>query len=402
MTKYSRMDRLMKQNSPDQGPALAPSSTGKPLAPATGRLASPDPGVLHEAARALLAPGHGPVIAVPGRDSVRRVTHEWTAADRWGRIRARIGSFRMKYDVPPGLYALGDPDSTTDVFVSANYKLSFDMLRRALGSISAWILVLDTKGINVWCAAGKGTFGTAELVRRVRDGRLAERVSHRRIIVPQLGAPGVRASEVKRATGFTVYFGPVDAGDIISYVDNGYRADPAMRRVRFGLTDRLVLTPMELRQSVKYGVITSLAILAFFGLQPQGILFAAAWNEGRAYLLFLFTAIATGAIATPALLPVIPARSFALKGWLAGAATVAPLALASPLGGGSLLYGSAALIAFPLLSSYLALQFTGASTFTGPSGVKRELKLFLPIYIIGACAALLLLALYKIKTWGLL
>lgn len=381
----------MKQNSPHQGPALAPSGTG---------LSSPDQRDLLEAARALRAPGRGPVRAVPGRDAVRRVSHEWTAADRWGRIRARIGSFRMKYDVPPGLYALGDPDDTSDVFVSANYKLSFDILRRAIGPINAWILVLDTKGINVWCAAGKGTFGTAELVRRIRDARLAERVSHRRVIVPQLGASGVRASDVKRATGFRVCFGPVDARDIISYVDNGYRADPGMRRVRFGLADRLVLTPMELRQSVKYGAVASLAILAFFGLQPQGILFAAAWSDGRAYILYLFTAIIAGALVTPALLPFIPSRSFALKGWLAGTAAVAPLALATPLGGGSLLLVSAALIVFPLLSSYLALQFTGASTFTGPSGVKRELKLFLPIYIIGAGAAVILLALYKFKTWG--
>lgn len=391
----------MKQNSPYQWPTLAPSSSGKPSAPATG-LASPDPGALHEAARALLAPGRGPVHAVSGSDNVRRVTHEWTAADRRGRIRARISSFRMKYDVPPGLYALGDPDASSEVFVSANYKLSFDILRRALEGVNAWILVLDTKGINVWCAAGKGTFGTTELVRRIHGVRLPERVSHRRIIVPQLGASGVRASEVKRATGFKVHFGPVDARDIISYVDNGYRADPAMRRVRFGLADRLVLTPMELRQSMKYGVVASLAILALFGLQPHGIIYATAWAEGRAYIAFLFTAIITGALVTPALLPVIPFRSFALKGWLAGAAAVAPLVLATPLGGGSLLYGTAALIVFPLLSSYLALQFTGASTYTGPSGVKRELKVVMPLYVTGAAAALILLALYKIKTWGLL
>ncbi len=390
----------MEQNPSRQRQALLSSSTGKTLTPATG-LASPDPGTLHEAARALLAPGRGPVHAVSGSDSVRRVTHEWTATDRWGHIRARTGSFRMKYDVSPGLYALGDPDSTSDVFVSANYKLSFDILRRALGTISAWILVLDTKGINVWCAAGKGTFGTAELVHRIRDVRLAERISHRRIIVPQLGAPGVRASEVKRATGFKVYFGPVDAGDIISYVDNGYRADPPMRRVRFGLADRLVLTPMEFRQSVKYGVIASLAILAFFGLQPHGILFAAAWNEGRAYILFLFTAIGTGAIVTPALLPFIPFRSFALKGWLVGAAAIAPLVLATSLSGESFTYRISALIIFPLLSSYLALQFTGASTYTGPSGVRRELKLSLPVYVTGAIGALIFLVFHKLQTWGL-
>ncbi len=89
-----------------------------------------------------------------------KVSHEWTLSDSLGAIRCRLGSFRMGYRVAPGLYAMGEPGHKSDVLVSANYKLSFDMLRRELKGLSAWILVLDTKGINVWCAAGKRTFGT--------------------------------------------------------------------------------------------------------------------------------------------------------------------------------------------------------------------------------------------------
>ena len=66
----------------------------------------------------------------------------------------------MSYTVDPGLYALGKPDDSSPVLVTANYKMSFDRLREALPERDAWILVLDTKGVNVWCAAGKGTFGT--------------------------------------------------------------------------------------------------------------------------------------------------------------------------------------------------------------------------------------------------
>ncbi|TFH41582.1 MAG: hypothetical protein E4G96_05200 [Chrysiogenales bacterium] len=153
---------------------------------------------------------------------------------------------------------------------------------------------------------------------------------------------------------------------------------------------------------MKYAVIASLAILVFFGLQPRGIIFETAWIEGRAFILYLAAAIFAGGFLTPALLPFLPFRSFAVKGWLAGAAAVTPLVIITPAGGELFLYRAAALTLFPLLSSYLALQFTGASTYTGPSGVRRELKLSLPLYIAGAAAALILLALYKIKTWGLI
>ena len=88
----------------------------------------------------------------------------------------------------PGLYALGKPGKQSEIFVTANYKYSLDLLRKSLRGRDAWILVLNTKGINVWCAAGKGTFGTSELVLRIRAVRLEQYVDHRRIILPQPGA----------------------------------------------------------------------------------------------------------------------------------------------------------------------------------------------------------------------
>ena len=136
---------------------------------------------------------------------------------------------RNRYAVAPGLYATGRPGPHSAVLVTANYKFSFDHLRRALHGIDAWVLVLDTGGVNVWCAAGKGTFGTGELVRRIEAVGLERVVQHRHVIVPQLGAPGVAAHEVQRATRFRVHFGPVRASDIPAYLDAGLEATPEMR-----------------------------------------------------------------------------------------------------------------------------------------------------------------------------
>ena len=85
----------------------------------------------------------------------------------------------MSYKISPGLYAVGNPDHTSPVLVSANYKLTFDKMRKELSELDCWLLILDTKGINVWCAAGKGTFGTNELVRRISKTRLSKIVSHK-------------------------------------------------------------------------------------------------------------------------------------------------------------------------------------------------------------------------------
>jgi CO dehydrogenase/acetyl-CoA synthase gamma subunit (corrinoid Fe-S protein) len=119
---------------------------------------------------------------IPGVDT------RLTLGDRLGRWRVRWSIGRGSYRVEPGLYRVGRPGPASPVLVTANYKLTFDALRSELEGVDAWILVLETQGVNVWCAAGKGTFGTDELVNRVAATRLTEVVSHRKLVVPQLGA----------------------------------------------------------------------------------------------------------------------------------------------------------------------------------------------------------------------
>jgi hypothetical protein len=340
-------------------------------------------------------------VAVPG-GSVFRISSDWSRADYWGMIKSRTGAFRMNYAVQPGLYAMGDPAEDSDVFVSANYKLSFDILRRELKGINAWILVLDTKSINVWCAAGKGTFGTDELVQRIGASNLDKVVAHRRLILPQLGAVGVCASEVQKKTGFRVSFGPVQARDIPAYVRAGYKKNREMRTITFSMIDRLVLTPMEINPAMKKFPWFAGGILLLFGLQPQGILFKNALFGGMPFLFLLLFAIVSGAFLTPALLPFIPFRSFAIKGWIAG--LLANLLAVQGLGlldGHSMLLLAATYLFFPALSSYSALQFTGSTTFTGISGVKKELKIGIPVYLGAAGISLLLVIAFKLREWGI-
>ncbi len=106
-------------------------------------------------------------VASPVGD-IPRMGAELSFRDRLGTIKARWAVGRMSFTLDPGLYALGSPDAASHVFVTANYKMSFDRLRAALKGISAWILVLDTRGINVWCAAGKGTLAPLHLSRSLR------------------------------------------------------------------------------------------------------------------------------------------------------------------------------------------------------------------------------------------
>ncbi len=335
--------------------------------------------------------------------SVFRISSDWSRADYWGMIKSRVGAFRMNYTVSPGIYAVGEPTKASDVFVSANYKLSFDILRRELKGLDAWVLVLDTKSINVWCAAGKGTFSTAELVSRISATKLCTLVAHRRIIVPQLGAVGVNGAEVQKKSGFRVLFGPVQAKDIPSYVEAGYKKTKDMSTIRFPMMDRIILTPMEINPAMKKFPWFAGGVLILFGLQPSGILFKTAWSGGMPFLVLGLNAVFAGAFLTPVLLPFIPSRSFAIKGWIMGLLSMSAVAPLIELAvRGEILLLVASCLIFPAMSSYIALQFTGSTTFTGMSGVKKELKIGIPLYLSLAGISLVLLAIYKIREWGIL
>ena len=303
----------------------------------------------------------------PPDSEIRTTTSTVTFANRLDHFFARWGWKRESHRVEPGLYRLGNPDPDSPVFASANYTLSFDALRSALAGLDAWILVLDTKGINVWCAAGKGTFGTEELVRRIGCSGLPGIVRHRKIIVPQLGAPGISWPEVMRRSKFLVEYGPIRAEDLPEYLKT-HKATPAMRRVEFPLKERLVLTPVEFVHTALAMVI--LAVLLWYLAGPVAALAAV-------------SAVLAGTVLFPALIPYIPTKDFSAKGLILGLVIAIPYAVSFGTNPtlpvwANVAGAAAALLIIPAVVAYFALNFTGCTTFTSRTGVKKEIFRYVP------------------------
>lgn len=299
---------------------------------------------------------------------IPKVQAKLTFKDHFGCFLARVGYNRNDFEIKPGLYALGHPNAESPVLVTANYKMSFDALRKELEGEHLWILVLDTFGINVWCAAGKGTFSTAEVINQIKKTQLSKIVSHHTLIVPQLGAPGVSGYKVTQATGFKVVFGPVRASDVKAFLHSDLVATPEMRRVHFTFLDRLVLTPLEFYMMLVplSLVLIGLILLEWAKLLPHGV------------LLFLGAAF-TGSVLVPVLLPLIPGKAFSLKGLFAGIAyTLMAFVLFPAISLWTMIaYG----LLFMSIISFAALNFTGATTYTSFSGVKAEMEVAIPLML---------------------
>jgi len=140
---------------------------------------------------------------------------------------------------PTGLFPIGDPDESSPVIVTGNFSLTIRRVRRALRGQNLWLLVANSDGINVWCAADGGIFTHNRVIDAIKISGLGSRVEHRQVILPALSASGIDLETIRAETGFRPCFGPVYARDIPAYLDGRKKKTEAMRRFDFGLAHRL-------------------------------------------------------------------------------------------------------------------------------------------------------------------
>lgn len=326
------------------------------------------------------------------KPKIQPTTSQLTFSDRLDHFLARCGINRSGHCVEPGLYTLGSPTPDSLVFVTANYTLSFDALRSSLSKIDCYIMVLDTRGINVWCAAGKGTFGTGELVIRINITGLADIVRHRILILPQLGATGVSAHEIKKRTGFKVEYGPVRANDLPEYLKTR-KTTIGMRKMHFNLGERMVLIPVELVKLLPYLVIISAVLyLASGPLTASG---AAA-------------AVLAGIVLFPMLLPYLVTKDFSSKGFILGGLVALPFAFNAYQYGTDvavwlrLVRALVPILVMPSVTAFISLNFTGSTTFTSVTGVRREIFTYGPVMawmFTSGIVLLIILAILRLMGW---
>jgi hypothetical protein len=162
----------------------------------------------------------------------------------------------------PGLYSIGQPNGKASVFVTGNYELTVRRVVKALdGMTDAWLLVVDSAGINVWCAAGGGFLTADKVISAMKLSRLDEVVNHQDLILPQLAAVGVDGMQIQEETGWNVRWGPAKAEDLSEYIEADYQKTERMRIVRFPFLNRLEMVSSTLGM---YGLMVLIPIAIFW------------------------------------------------------------------------------------------------------------------------------------------
>ena len=180
-----------------------------------------------------------------------------------------------------GLVRIGNPDANSPVLLTGNFRLTVERVRRALRGVDAHLLVANSRGVNVWCAATGGLLTNHDVVSVIKTSGIGDIVDHRTLVLPQLAATGIEGPVVRHRTGWRVVWGPVRADDLPAFLGRGLTASAAMRAVTFPWPQRL---EMAVAWAFPISTISALLAFPFFGRSVLALV-ALIWSASLAIFL---------------------------------------------------------------------------------------------------------------------
>ena len=181
----------------------------------------------------------------------------------------------------PGLIRIGNPDQNSPVFLTCNFHLTIERVKRALRGIDGYLLITNSKGINVWCAATGGYFTNHNVISILKTSGIEKLVSHRKVILPQFAASGIEANTIKNKTEWEIIWGPVYAKDIPLFINNNFQKTLSMQEVEFPLLQRI---EMAIAWAFPISALSSLIMILFW---PKDIFLVVSLIWILSFLIFI-------------------------------------------------------------------------------------------------------------------
>jgi ferredoxin len=186
----------------------------------------------------------------------------------------------LPFPCKTGLIRIGNPDRNSPVLLTGNFRLTVERVKRALTGTDAYLLVANSRGFNVWCAATGGHLTNHDVISVLKTSGIEELVDHRQVILPQLAAPGIEGKVIREKLGWKVIWGPVYATSIAAFLGSNFEKTPAMRKVSFPW-------PQRLEMAVAWAFPMSLLALLLSPFWREGALTLVGLVWGASLLIFL-------------------------------------------------------------------------------------------------------------------
>ncbi|TXT53643.1 MAG: conserved membrane protein of unknown function [Promethearchaeota archaeon] len=279
--------------------------------------------------------------------------------------------------IEPGIYRSGKPNETSPVLITANYAYTFIKVMRDLRGVDAWVVCINSKGINVWCAARGGDFGNKELIDAIEATGIDKHVDTNTLILPQLAAGGVSKPELPENSEvfpFKIKYGPIWSKDLKEYLElPSQKKSETMKRAKFSLSHRIRAGISHTTFLLRKIFLIPLIILSItLGVLDYTDVFNILWFVGYLVIWILFPNIL--------LLLLYPlanfTRKFLIKGVIFGVINTILLGIITWVLKNSFLFMSLNLVFFFWIGFFTTMSFSGYTMATNPREIQNEYKIF--------------------------
>jgi acetyl-CoA decarbonylase/synthase complex subunit gamma len=128
---------------------------------------------------------------------------------------------REPIQMEPGVYEFGEPTADSPLFTTTNFSLTYFSVASEIeaSGVPSWLLVTDSEGMSVLTAWAAGHFDSERIAKDVKKFGVADKISHRKIIIPGLVAVIMGETEEELGGGWEVMVGPKEAIEIPRYLE---------------------------------------------------------------------------------------------------------------------------------------------------------------------------------------
>lgn len=121
--------------------------------------------------------------------------------------------------VQPGLYEINQPKPGDPLMVTTNFSITYFAVANEVESsgLPGWLLVADAEGMSVLTAWAAGKFDAERIAKSVKTTSVADKLSHKRLIIP--GHVAVLMGELEEELpGWEISVGPREAVDLPNFL----------------------------------------------------------------------------------------------------------------------------------------------------------------------------------------
>jgi acetyl-CoA decarbonylase/synthase complex subunit gamma len=125
--------------------------------------------------------------------------------------------------VEPGIYPINKPGPDAPVMVTTNFSITYFAVANEIESsgLPGWLLVADAEGMSVLTAWAAGKFDAEKIAKTVKGTAIAEKISHRKVVIP--GHVAVLMGELEEELpGWEIKVGPREAVDLPQYLKTAW------------------------------------------------------------------------------------------------------------------------------------------------------------------------------------